>query len=186
VISAGTLFFTFFYEQHVLKIAVVPVLSGAFAGMTDSPFSMSPVLINSGNRTETVLAVYLEVNQVSVLPYKGPFVLKAGDALATTVDLDLKEVSRSAGCVVTKQQYEDRGSYNCHVSLVVSGLDPGGWQMVNKIALANFKVSDDLKKYTYLSTSLASSTYKISSSVSDSPQTFTIFNDWSILRPGRS
>lgn len=105
-LSLTSLYFTWFREVHSLKLGIVP----SDTVDVSLPFTLSTdlVLLNRGNRTETVLAL----NPVLAAPsehegerpgwHKGPFVLKAGDALPvhvawTITENDLGNVAEWSG-----------------------------------------------------------------------------------------
>lgn len=100
-----SLYYTNFYRHRAIlpAIAPKPALSAFVKARSDAdlPFTWSPIISNDGNRTEIVLSVCIAIgysgpatNSTHQIrgPLAGPFVLKAGDAVAVPITFNFDKM----------------------------------------------------------------------------------------------
>jgi hypothetical protein len=97
ILSASTFYFTYFRVRHSLEIVAAPQPS--FSVIVDTFYvSADLVLLNDGNRTETVLRAYPEISKrthsasatyANLSLQQGPWVLKPGDAVPIHIEWPL-------------------------------------------------------------------------------------------------
>jgi hypothetical protein len=97
LLSAGTFYWNFFRVDRDLRLAfVTPRHAAAQTFQLGEKFDVPVILLNGGNRAETVLAIRCEVYKVlngvrttNGGDMQGPFVLKPGDAIPVSLSLHL-------------------------------------------------------------------------------------------------
>jgi hypothetical protein len=151
VISLASFYFTWFDVRHSLKIGIV----SASADGTALPmkFSTDIILLNQGNKTESVLGLELRFGSIgngymsNSRLMKGPFVLKAGDAVPVHIDWDLG-----------KDTFEDVADWNGpdleqtaigDVILVAEAISPTGNQINRSVVLGWFSYYDPSEEVTF-------------------------------------
>lgn len=99
LISFASFYYTWWMETHSLDITIAEISGPVF--LPQSPpvrMEISAVLQNKGNKTETVLSMDYKAAQLSwpknPESRAGPFVLKAGEAVAVTLFFDIENGNR--------------------------------------------------------------------------------------------
>lgn len=152
-VSLLSFYFTWLHVRHSLMIGVV----SASADDVTLPmnFSTDIILLNQGNRTETALSVELRFgsagNGYTYSPKlkKGPFVLKAGDAVPVHIDWELdkdafENVAEWKGPELEKTATGD-------VTLVVEAIAPTGKLINRNVVLGRFSYYDPSEELTFTS-----------------------------------
>lgn len=147
LLSLAALYFNFFREAHSLKVGVVDFDTSD----TTLPVSLScnVILLNNGNKTETLLSLDLFLSTepggkgggVGPPEVKGPFVLKAGDVIPVRLKWDnLNEETFENEAKWEGSELYQKASFI--VNLRVSAVRPDGTLTKRIIAVSRLEYDD--------------------------------------------
>jgi hypothetical protein len=140
IISGLAFYLTNFYINRTLSVAITPEPPVWTLEFEDKPLEFTPVVLNSGNRSETILGAYLSIEtdlgaakgEIS----QGPLVIKPGDSVVVKVGLKAppKEIKKYTS--------------EADINLVIQALSPSGSSQQHSFALAHMTF-DEGKGYCW-------------------------------------
>jgi hypothetical protein len=146
LVSATSVYFTYFRVSHSLQLGVVK--SETTDNETPCDFRADLILLNRGNQTEVLLGAELRFVGGDTLMFttsrKGPFVLKAGEALPLRIETKLDEASFDTGAKWSGT--EGYRKAESAMVLKISAVDSNGREVTKDVTLGNF-VYEELNNY---------------------------------------
>ena len=150
-ISILTFYFSNLREVHSLQFTIANSASSISVSTYLAQVSTDLILVNKGNRTETILSVAL-VHPLDDKRYlektrRGPFVLKAGDALPvqlvdTITESDLKNFIKGNSARM-------HDGIKLPINVYIEAVSQHGYNLNKQVKLANIEVKDGKANVMY-------------------------------------